>query len=105
MTLLFFFGASSLGSSALFPPSLGTPVVLCPLSDPDTDILGKANPSFSSPGVGKTGSIELVVLLLLPPGWNNGVEDDWGGKFIDDTLDPSLSVRLGAGEAFVAAGD
>ena len=73
MTLLFFFGASSTPSSGLL---VSLPALLWPDSEPETDILGKVNPSFSSPGVGNTGSIELVVLLLLPPGWNKGVEED-----------------------------
>lgn len=84
-------------------------LTLVPDSDPDAN-LGKANPSFSSLGVGKTGSTELAVLeggneIPLPVVPDSSVCVCVGGggiaMAIDEAVDPSLSLLVGAGDCRV----
>lgn len=117
-TLLFFLGASP-SSTCLFPdpavsvlaadpdavplpvPTLA--LTLAPDSDSDAR-RGNAKPSFSSLGVGRAGSTELVEL----DGGNDAggtrpcpICAGGGGTAIDDAFDPSRSLRAGAGDCRV----
>lgn len=99
-TLLFFFGASP-SSPVLFPDPLvsglaALPTLAATLA-PDSDGVakrGNAKPSFSSLGVGRTGSTELAEL----DGGRKPCPAGGGGTAIEEALDPSRSLRAGAGD-------